>query len=347
MRITANQVTAVRLLLLPVPMALLYVGGHAAMLTALGLYILLGLTDALDGYLARKYGSTPIGELLDPLADKIFLVAGYVPMVDILPVPSTLVVLLFARELGVTALRSVALEEGFRFHTSMLAKLKTVVQMGGAGFMLLMWLFPEPRHIGAILAVAVLGGLTPGVVEILRGRRPGWSSIWSVVLVGGIVLSRVFFSPVGAMTAILVVIVGFTVVSGLEYAWGMRRVLAARFRRVPLEAARLLGLSLAVPVLFLPALERQGAPTMAILVLLAAELAVGGLDNSLVQMGRRRGPWSDLVRVALQTGAGIVVLRSVVDSATPGTGRQVAVAVAAYTVLEVGVRFWRNRGAFS
>jgi CDP-diacylglycerol--glycerol-3-phosphate 3-phosphatidyltransferase len=346
-RITANQVTAVRLVLLPVPMALLYVGGHAAMLTALGLYILLGLTDALDGYLARKHGSTPIGALLDPLADKIFLVAGYVPMVDILPVPSSLVVLLFVRELGVTALRSIALEEGFRFHTSILAKLKTVVQMGGAGFMLLMWLFPEPRVIGTVLAVAVLGGLAPGAVEILRGRKPGWNSIWSAVLISSIVLSRVLFSPVGSMTAILVVIVGFTVVSGLEYAWGMRKVLAARFRRAPVEAARLLGLSLAVPLLFLPALERQGAPTMAILVLLAAELAVGGLDNSLVQTGRRRGPWADLARVVVQTGAGIVVLRSVVDSAAPGTGRQVAVGAAAYTVLEVAIRFWRNRRAFS
>ena len=72
MRISANHVTAIRLVLLPFPMALMYVGGHAAMLTALGIFILLGLTDALDGYLARKYGPTPIGALLDQYFGIVF-----------------------------------------------------------------------------------------------------------------------------------------------------------------------------------------------------------------------------------------------------------------------------------
>jgi len=347
MRITANQVTAVRLVLLPFPMALLYSGGQAAMLTALGLFVLLGLTDALDGYLARKYGSTPIGALMDPVADKIFLVAAFVPLVDILPVPSALVVLLFVRELGVTALRSVAIEEGFRFRTSELAKLKTVVQMGGAGFMLLIWLFPQDRHIQTILALAVAGSLVPTIVDAVRGRLPTRNSIWSFVLVGGIAGFRLLLAPVQAMTAILVVIVGFTLVSGLEYAWEMRRVLASRIRRIPIDALRLPALSFAVPLLYLPALERNGAPTMAILVLLAAELAVGGLDNSLVQMGRRRGPWPDLVRAGIQIAGGTVVIRTVVESAQPGPGRLTAVLVSAYTVAEVAVRFWRNRKAFS
>lgn len=347
MRVTANQVTAVRLLVLPAPMALLYVGGQAAMLAALGLFILLGLTDALDGYLARKYGSTPIGALLDPLADKIFLVAGYVPLVDILPVPSTLVVLLFVRELGVTALRSVALEEGFQFKTSELAKLKTVVQMGGAGFMLLLWLFPEDRQIETILGVAFAVSLVPAVVDLSRRRLPGRNAIWSAVLVGTIVAFRFVFPPVRAMTWVLIMIVGFTVVSGLEYVWGMRRVLADRIRRIPVESLRLPALSLAVPVLYLPALERSGAPTMAILVLLAAEIAVGGLDNSLVQMGRRRGPVADLFRAALQIACGIVVVRTVVESADPGAGRAAAILAAAYTVGEGALRFWRNRRSFS
>jgi CDP-diacylglycerol--glycerol-3-phosphate 3-phosphatidyltransferase len=347
MRITANQVTAVRLLLLPAPMALLYLGGRGPMLAALGLFILLGLTDALDGYLARKYGSTPIGALLDPVADKIFLVAGYVPLVDIMPVPSTLVVLLFVRELGITALRSVAMEEGFRFRTSELAKLKTVVQMGGAGFILLLWLFPEERYIRPLLGLAVAVALVPAAADLWRRKLPGRNAVWSAVLVGAIAAFRLVFPPVRAMTWVLILIVGFTLVSGVEYVWGMRKVLAARIRRTPVELLRLSALSLAVPLLYLPALERFGAPTMAILVLLAAEIAVGGLDNSLVQMGRRRGPLADLVRAAIQTGCGIVVVRSVVDSAHPGPGRLIAVFACAYTVAEVAIRFWRNRRAFS
>src|SRR5512138_3647794 len=55
-RITANQVTLIRLVLLPLPVAMIYRNTHAWMLGALAVYIVLGLTDALDGYLARKYG---------------------------------------------------------------------------------------------------------------------------------------------------------------------------------------------------------------------------------------------------------------------------------------------------
>lgn len=345
-RITANQVTAVRLLLLPIPVGLLYLGGRPAMLTALGIFVLLGLTDALDGYLARRYGSTPIGALLDPLADKIFLVAGYVPMVDILPVPTTLIVLLFVRELGVTALRTIAFEEGFTFRTSLLAKLKTVVQMAGAGFVILLWLFPADREIFPVLGVAVAGSLVPGAIALLRGGRPGWKSAWSAGLVAGVALLRVALPQIQAIIAVLVVIVGFTLVSGLEYLWDMRRVLVARFRRAPLEALRLLGLASTLPLLFLPALERQGAPTVAILGLLAAELAVGGLDNSLAQIGRLRGPWPDLVRCLLQLGAGVVVLQSVVHSAHPGAGRAAAAAALVVTVLDAAIRFFRNRDVF-
>src|SRR6185503_323067 len=64
--VTANQVTFGRLCAIPLLCVLLY-GGHTAQLVALVLGIAVGFTDLLDGYLARKYGATVLGGLLDPI----------------------------------------------------------------------------------------------------------------------------------------------------------------------------------------------------------------------------------------------------------------------------------------
>ena len=182
-RVTANQVTLARLVLLPLPVAMVYRNTHAFMLGALFIYIVLGLTDALDGYLARKYGSTALGALLDPVVDKIFLVAGFVPLADFQIMPTTLVFILFIRELAVTALRTIALAEGFSFKTSAIAKLKTTVQMAGSGLILIIWLFPEEATILTILSIAALGFCTPVIVAAVRGRKPGWMA-WSSAALG-------------------------------------------------------------------------------------------------------------------------------------------------------------------
>jgi CDP-diacylglycerol--glycerol-3-phosphate 3-phosphatidyltransferase len=344
--ITANQVTLLRLVLLPLPVALVYRNTHVYWLAALGIYILLGLTDVLDGYLARRYGSTPLGALLDPLVDKIFLVAGFVPLADYQIMPTTLVFILFIRELAVTALRSIALEEGFSFKTSSIAKLKTTVQMAGAGFILLIWLFPDDAIIGGILAVAMAGFAVPLIIAISRGRRPGWM-VWSSAACGASIFATRWVLPQKpAIFALMAGIVAITLYSGAEYAWGMRHVLASRFRRAPLEAVRLMGLSLAVPVFYLPALDRPDDPTFAILGLLAAEFAEGGLDNSLAQMGYARSAAPDLLRSGVQAACGAIVLWAVLS----GTGPRIAMAATLFalgmTLGDLGTRFWRHRFDF-
>ena len=317
MSITANQVTLLRLVLLPLPVALVYRNTHAFMLGALGLYILLGLTDVLDGYLARKHGSTALGALLDPVVDKIFLVAGFVPLADFQIMPTTLVFILFIRELAVTALRGIAVEEGFSFKTSSIAKLKTTVQMAGAGFILIIWLFPADTTIRSMLLVAAAGFSVPAVVALARGRRPGWMA-WSSVACGvTILMTRLVLPPKPAIFALMSGIVAITLYSGAEYVWEMRGVLRARFVRSPIEAVRLLGLSLAVPVFYLPALDRPDDPTFAILGLLAAEFAQGGLDNSLVQMGYARSAGPDLFRSGTQAVCGVILLWALFSGASP------------------------------
>jgi CDP-diacylglycerol--glycerol-3-phosphate 3-phosphatidyltransferase len=345
-RITANQVTLLRLVLLPLPVALIYRNTHGFMLAALAIYVLLGLTDVLDGYLARKHGSTALGALLDPVVDKIFLVAGFVPLADFQIMPTTLVVILFIRELGVTALRSIALEEGFTFRTSSIAKLKTTVQMTGAGFILILWLFPDDAAIRPLLIVAAAGFCVPAIVAFLRRRSPGWMA-WSSATLGlGILAVRWALPVKQAILVLMSFIVAITLYSGAEYVWGMRRVLRSRFLRSPLEIARLAGLSLAVPVFYLTAIDRADDPTFWILALLAAEFAEGGLDNSLVQLGHARGPLPDLLRSGVQAVCGAVLLWALLSGATPRTATAATMFALGVTLGDLGARLWRHRRDF-
>lgn len=346
MRITANQVTLARLVLLPVPMAMIYAGDTAWRLAALAVFVVLGLTDAVDGMLARRYGSTPLGALLDPIVDKIFLVATFGPLADLGVVPPWFVTVLFVRELAVTVLRSVALEERVTFRTSKIAKLKTTVQMAGAGFIFLYWVFPQGPALTWIAGLALVGGALPVVVQFARGRRPAWRAWSGFVLVWVAALVRVLLPQGPAVDALVWIIVAFTVVSGLEYFWGLRRTLAARFARVPPEAVRLVALAAVVPVGFLPVLQRAGAPVWAILGVLAFELAAGGVDNSLAQVGRTRGPWPDLVRAGLQAVVAAVLVRSVVAGAPALAVHLAGAAAVAVTAADVLGRFARHRDHF-
>lgn len=312
MRITANQLTLGRLVLLPVPVLLFHVallrgGGRPWLLAALLVFIVLGLTDAWDGMLARRYGSTPLGSLLDPVADKIFLVASFGVLAQHRIVPLAPVVVLFVRELAMTRLRSIALEERFSLPTSRIAKLKTTAQMAGSGFLFLIWMFPEERRILPLLFAIAGGAAVAPALGYRKGRRPGWRAWWGLGLIGLVAVWRAVASAGSTMGMILTLAVGFTVLSGAEYAWTMRRVLLSHFRRRPLEVARLLALSAVLPLIWFPGLnDGAGGHPYVVLALLAAELAVGGLDNSLTQAGHTRGPGWDLGRAAVQACCGLV-----------------------------------------
>ncbi len=346
MRITANQVTSVRLLLLPVPIAMIYQGGTGWMLGALAVYTVLGLTDAIDGMLARKYGSTPVGALLDPIVDKIFLVASYGPMTEIGWMPLPFLSWIFVRELGVTYLRTISFEEQFEFRTTKLAKLKTTVQMAGAGFALLIWLFHDPRTIYSILWAASAFSAIPMLVPFFRGRRPGWRSLAGFGLITGIAIARTLVSWENALAGVMGLILVLTLYTGAEYVWGMRKVLLGRFARRPAELPRTMILSCAIPVAWLPNLVRDGASIPLILGVVAAELAVGGLDNSLAQSGRPRGPWQDILRGSIQAGAGLTLGWLLAHDADPLYLWGVGWLALFVTLSDFIVRLFRNYDSF-
>src|SRR6201997_1669439 len=101
-------------------------------LIASGIFILLAITDGVDGYLARKRGQiTTMGMLLDPLADKLMISAAFISLVEFTPniMKPWIAVLVIGREFLVSGLRQIASAEGFTIEASNLGKLKTVVQI--------------------------------------------------------------------------------------------------------------------------------------------------------------------------------------------------------------------------
>ena len=109
--------------------------------------ILAGLTDLLDGYLARRYGwESDFGRLVDPLADKIFMVAMFVMLCDYRIIPGWMVIVILTREFLVTGLRLLATNKGQVISADSWGKFKTFFQMmvvliGGAGWIRLFDIF--------------------------------------------------------------------------------------------------------------------------------------------------------------------------------------------------------------
>jgi CDP-diacylglycerol--glycerol-3-phosphate 3-phosphatidyltransferase len=105
--------------------------GEQELVTAL-FFLLLSISDGVDGYLARSRGQiTTMGMLLDPLADKLLITAAYIALVQFNPhvVKPWIAVLVIGREFLVSGLRSIASSEGFTIEASDLGKLKTVIQI--------------------------------------------------------------------------------------------------------------------------------------------------------------------------------------------------------------------------
>lgn len=95
-------------------------------------FILVSISDGIDGYLARSRGQiTTMGMLLDPLADKLLITAAYITLVEYNPhiVKPWIVVIIIGREFLVSGLRSIASTQGFTIQASDLGKLKTLMQI--------------------------------------------------------------------------------------------------------------------------------------------------------------------------------------------------------------------------
>ncbi|HUH05049.1 MAG TPA: CDP-alcohol phosphatidyltransferase family protein, partial [Kofleriaceae bacterium] len=167
--ITANMVTFARLIPMPLITWMIY---HGHYWEGLVLGTLVGCTDFVDGYLARRHGPTVLGGLIDPIANKVFIAFVYLPFVQLGLFPAWAVALMFVRELMVTALRTAYALRDLQMKTSYLGKVKTWTQMQGIGLVMLFVLL-EP-HQNVLLGLLIAGMVAPivamGLLWIIKKR---------------------------------------------------------------------------------------------------------------------------------------------------------------------------------
>jgi CDP-diacylglycerol--glycerol-3-phosphate 3-phosphatidyltransferase len=132
-----NALTVARIFLVPLLVVVLLtkfpapeIFGLPKEVVAAGIFGLAALTDWLDGYLARRRQQvTVLGQLLDPLADKLLVTAALVSLVQMELAPAWMVAVILGREIWVTALRSVAQARGTTIPASRIGKVKMVAQV--------------------------------------------------------------------------------------------------------------------------------------------------------------------------------------------------------------------------
>ena len=125
-----NLLTVFRILLVPVLAAALLSGLGIGDALAAVVFVVASITDALDGWMARRNKDvTTFGKLMDPLADKLLVTAALVSLVSLDRLQAWVAMVVIAREFAVTGLRQLAMEHGEVVPASIWGKLKTVAQI--------------------------------------------------------------------------------------------------------------------------------------------------------------------------------------------------------------------------
>jgi CDP-diacylglycerol---glycerol-3-phosphate 3-phosphatidyltransferase len=170
-----TKITLLRILLVPFLLAFLIAPSRVNALMAALIFGAAALTDWLDGHLARSTQQvTTLGKLLDPIADKILLAAGLIPLVGLGRVPAWMAAIMLIREFAVSGLREIAAAEQVIIHASPMAKAKTVLQIAAILFLILnyqSWPLNFYTMGMGLLALSLALSLISGVEYYLKCRR--------------------------------------------------------------------------------------------------------------------------------------------------------------------------------
>ena len=124
---TANKLTMLRVVLIPVFLLLAY---SQRMYAAFVVYIIACITDFVDGYVARNYNQTTnFGKFMDPLADKVLVLAAMCYFVEVGWMPGWVVAIVLFREFAVSGMRLIAVEQGRVIAAAWSGKIKTACTM--------------------------------------------------------------------------------------------------------------------------------------------------------------------------------------------------------------------------
>ena len=138
-----NAITAGRMAMIPLILWFTYYESRRASFIAAMLFAIIGATDFLDGWVARQRGLvTVIGKFLDPLADKLVVMAALVMLVHLGRVAAWVVIVIMGREFIVSGLRTIAMSEGIVISAGQEGKVKTIFQLIGITFLLLHYTYP-------------------------------------------------------------------------------------------------------------------------------------------------------------------------------------------------------------
>ncbi len=164
-----NVLTLLRILLVPVlVVALLEETDNGDVLAAV-VFALASLTDFVDGWLARQRGSiTSFGKLMDPIADKLLIIAALVSLVSLDRLAAWIAMVIITREIAVTLARAQAPSV---IAAAGMGKVKTVVQVAAIFFLILF--DPAPLWVDALVYAAVAVTVVSGVTFFLDLRKTG------------------------------------------------------------------------------------------------------------------------------------------------------------------------------
>jgi CDP-diacylglycerol---glycerol-3-phosphate 3-phosphatidyltransferase len=186
----ANKLTITRIVLTFVFMFFLFCQGMWAKSLALVTFLLAALTDFLDGMLAQKRNMvTDFGRLMDPIADKILVLASFAAFVQMQLIEAWMFVIIIAREILITSLRLFALNKGKVLSATRSGKHKTFSQM--------------------LVIFLILGFIVAKEVMLVYFT---WNPDWEQMFRHGIFI-------------LMLVTVTLTLYSGLSYLWNNRQII--------------------------------------------------------------------------------------------------------------------------
>ena len=186
----ANRITLSRLLLTVLFVLALNSSWSYARTAALGIFLLAGLSDFVDGEIARRYGSiTNFGKLMDPLVDKIMMAAAFISLVPLKAVPAWAATAVVARDFLITGLRLMATAKGRVLPAERLGKHKTSWQI--------------------ITVIFFLFLLSAMELHYTDTHSEWWQRAWD-----------------DAGRVLIWITVGLTIFSGLGFAWRNRELIA-------------------------------------------------------------------------------------------------------------------------
>lgn len=172
---TANKITILRILLVPVFMFLLLMDGIGYRIAALAVFVIASATDGVDGYIARHYNQiTTFGKFVDPLADKMLTTAAFLILLYYGKMSPWAVMIILAREFMVSGIRLVAAAEGKVIAASMWGKLKTVSQMA-AVIAAIILMYPEFSEAPAMLITNILIWISV-ILTVISGADYLWKN---------------------------------------------------------------------------------------------------------------------------------------------------------------------------